>query len=362
MFSIVKISEEFVLSILICFYVAFFSVVSFLKFDSFSYRDYDLAFFDQIVWNILHGSLFSSILGIVFLGNHVQLIWFLVAPLYWVFSHPMTLLFLQSFALGLAACPLYFLAKKTLGPRWGVLIGAIYLTYPAVAYLNLFEFHPAAFLPLFLFSTIYYFHTQRYWSFLLFLLLAVSCQENIALAALGMGFYAFCRRRSFRWVVLPIVFAVVYLWFCLRVVIPNFNEDTSQFLALYKHLGNTPSEVILNFFKQPVSVFRFMLSEPRLFYLISLFGPLAFIPLLSPLPLLAALPLFAQHLLSSRASQFMIQYHYTAELIPFIFVSFVFGIKTMLKVKLLYRYRGVLVTAILVCFLAFSYFLGPLFT
>lgn len=51
------------LFISIGFYVIFFSVIFYLKFDSFSYGDYDLAYFDQIIRNFLQGSVFSSILG-----------------------------------------------------------------------------------------------------------------------------------------------------------------------------------------------------------------------------------------------------------------------------------------------------------
>jgi uncharacterized membrane protein len=353
--------HELLLFISIGFYVIFFSVISYLKFVSFSYGDYDLAYFDQIVWNILHGSVFSSILGIVFLGNHVQLIWFILAPLYWLFPHPLTLLFLQSFFLGAAAYPLYLLAKRFLGSKWGVVTALFYLLYPAVAFLNLFEFHPSAFLPLLLFSVLYFFHAKRFLPFLVFLFLAVSCQENIALAALAMGFYALFFRYSRRWVITPMLFGGIYLLFCLKLIIPSLNNDTSQFFSLYHHLGGSIPEILVNFFKHPVAVARFLISPPRLRFLADLFGPLSFVPLLGPLPLLSALPLFAQHLLSARTSQVMIQTHYTAELIPFIFLGFIFGIKNLLRLVFVQKYQRLFILILSVFFGAFSYFRGPYF-
>lgn len=351
----------FILWMLIGLYVVLFCAISFLKFRSFAYGDYDLAYFDQIVWNILHGSLFSSILGIVFLGNHVQLIWFLIAPFYMVCPHPLTLLFLQSLVLGLAACPLYLLAKSVLGPRWGLLVSGIYLTYPAIGYLNLFELHPTALAPLFLLSMFYFFYKERFGLFMLFLLLAVSCQENISLVAFAMGFYGWCKRRSRRWVIVPFVVIGPYLWLCLKVIIPYFNNNTSQFIFLYSYLGNSPSEMLANMLKHPLQTIHIMFTPVKRAFLIHLFGSLSFVPLLSPLLLLVVSPLFAQHLLSSRTSQVMIQYHYTAEIIPFIFIAFVFGIKNLLRLKWFDRRRSYLGIALLLVSLVFTLRLGPYF-
>jgi uncharacterized membrane protein len=350
-----------ILWMLIGLYVALFCAVSFLKFRSFAYDDYDLAYFDQIVWNILHGSLFSSILGIVFLGNHVQLIWFLIAPFYMICPHPLALLFLQSLALGLAAYPLYLLTKNVLGPRWGLLVSGIYLTYPAIGYLNLFELHPTALAPLFLLSMFYFFYKERFGLFMLFLLLAVSCQENISLAAFAMGFYGWCKRRSRRWVIVPFVVIGPYLWLCLKVIIPYFNNNTSQFIFFYSYFGNSLSQMVANVLKHPLQTIHIMFAPLKRVFLIQLFGPLSFVPLLSPLLLLVVSPLFAQHLLSSRTTQVMIQYHYTAEIIPFIFVAFVFGIKNLLRLKWFVHRRSYLGISLLLVSLMFTCCLGPYF-
>src|SRR5208283_2855085 len=96
-------------------YVLLYSFSCCLKYYGFVYDDFDLAIHDQIVWNILHGRIFISILGIDFLGNHVHLISFLVAPFYWFVPHPLFLLFLQTVFLAAGAFPLYGLARVYLG-------------------------------------------------------------------------------------------------------------------------------------------------------------------------------------------------------------------------------------------------------
>lgn len=60
---------------LIALYVLFFSINSFLRYYSFDYDNMDLAAYNQIIWNIVHGSLESSILGINFLGHHAHFIY-----------------------------------------------------------------------------------------------------------------------------------------------------------------------------------------------------------------------------------------------------------------------------------------------
>ncbi len=70
-----------IIYLLIFVYVLFFSYICYLKFNSYNYTDFDLAVHSQVLWNILHGSIYSSILGIDFLGNHMHLILFLIAPI-----------------------------------------------------------------------------------------------------------------------------------------------------------------------------------------------------------------------------------------------------------------------------------------
>ncbi len=351
----------FILWFFIGIYTLFFSCISFLKYNSFGYFDYDLAYFDQIVWNILHGSIYNSILGMVFLGVHVQLIWFLLAPIYFIFPHPYTLLFLQSFALGFTAYPVYLLARKNLGYRWGLVISFMYLIYPAVNYLNLFELHATAFLPLFLLSMFYFFSEKRFGLFILFLFLAISCQENIFLAGLGMGVYALCLRRNIKWVVVPILLSCLYFIVCLKVIMPYFNNDTVQFKYLYSYLGDSPSKIFNNILKHPLGILAIMFIPLKLFYLLDLFGPLSFISFLSPVFLLTVSPLFLQHLLSRRLTQVSIQYHYIAELIPFIFIAFILGVKRLISLRFFAKVnrRTILAKFLILVSLIFAYVVGP---
>jgi uncharacterized membrane protein len=88
--------------------------------------------------------------------------------------------------------------------------------------------------------------------------------------------------------------------------------------------------------KNPIRLLQHVLSDPSIHYLRQLFGPLAFLPLLSPHLLAIAAPEFGINLLSESGNMRNIYFHYTAVLTPFIFISTLFGfqlIRDVLKKK-----------------------------
>src|SRR5262245_45997653 len=93
-------------------YAAVFAWCVVTKFRHYLYSDIDAAMFVQAVDGLLHGRFFSSIRGMNWLGDHSSLILFLVAPLYALFRHPVTLPVLQGVVLALGALPVHALARR----------------------------------------------------------------------------------------------------------------------------------------------------------------------------------------------------------------------------------------------------------
>ena len=326
----IKSINIMLLWVFISLYIFYFGLISIIKFNSFAFYDFDLAVHDLSVWNILHGSIFNSILNIPFLGNHMNLILFLVAPLYLIFNHPLTLLFLQTLSLALTALPLYLLSKKILNENWALLIAILYLLYPALSYTNLYEFHPTVFATFFLTAAFYCYEAKSFNKFMVFSVLACLCQENIPLAIIMFGILALINRREKKWVIAPLLFGVIYLLIILLIQ-AYFNNNTVQFFHIYMHLGDTPLGIITNFIKQPMILLQALARKQVLIYILQVFLPLAFLPFLSPLKLIPALPFFLQHTLSNRLSDLTIYYHYTAEIIPFLFVGLIYSVSSLLK-------------------------------
>src|SRR6185503_19740316 len=97
----VSAPHRLALAVLIAAYAVTFSILCWIRWRHYLYTDFDLAIFAQAVDGILRGTLYSSILGMPWLGDHSSLILFVLAPIYAVVRHPMTLLAVQSAALAL---------------------------------------------------------------------------------------------------------------------------------------------------------------------------------------------------------------------------------------------------------------------
>ncbi len=345
-----------VLSLSAAVYVLLFFSVCCLKYYGFVYDDFDLAIHDQIIWNILNARIFNSILGIDFLGNHVHFISFLVAPLYRFIPHPLFLLFLQTVFLAAGVYPLYALARLYLNYRLSLVICIIYLVYPGLGYTNLFEFHPTCFATFFLLCAGYYFYKENFFLFNVFTVLSLLCQENISLIFVMWGIYAFVLRRKLKWVLWPTCLGLLYFLLCVYIILPNFNKNTFNFFQIYGPLGSSLGKVVQTCVLHPVFVLSLLFQPYKIYYLLQLFVSVAFIPLFSPLALLPALLVFIQHLLSFRPKEVSLYYHYTAELIPFVFVAFVFGVKRITASASKSKYLGGI---LLLNALVLNFVLGP---
>lgn len=314
-------------------YVTLVSVISNIRFTHYGFTDFDLAIHAQSTWNITRGSLQSSILGIPFLGNHMVLILFLIAPLYALIPSPLLLLHLQTLVLALGSLGIFMLARRELSGKWAACLAIAYLAYPPLIYMNLYEFHPVAMASSFLVFMIYYYKAERFTWFTVFMILTLLCQENLALIIAGFGIYALLDRRRNRWAWTPMLFGTCYLIISTMVIMPRLNNNTVQFWQIYAHLGDSPAHIACNILLHPWKTLAVMTTPDKLSFLSALLGPLGFLSLLDPLTLIPVLPVIIQRLLSDRFTETKIIFHYQAEFIPFIFASAILGIKRVLSWK-----------------------------
>ena len=359
-----KFCERFadkIIWVFISLYAIIFSYLSFLKYYSFGYYDWDFASDISVLWNSIHGKIFYyPFLEQSIFGAHIYLIILLLIPVYMIFQHPLAILFLQSLFLGLAAYPLYLLAKSKLNRVFALMISLVYLLYPPVGFMNLFESHFEIYVIFFLFFALYYFEKEKFSKFLIFILLALSCKENVSFVVFMFGIYAFIRKRSKRWILTPLILGVVWFFTAVKIIIPYFAKDAKlynegfMFTAYYRHLGDNIFDMAKTIIMHPVLTIRYAFTAEKLFYIYDLFSPAGFIGFLSPAVLLIAFPVFLQNLLSSVATHTKIYYHYTALIIPFIFVSVVFAFKRLLNYNRVYKYRILLLFVFVVICASFS--------
>jgi uncharacterized membrane protein len=312
-------------------YVAVLGWANQVQYAACLYGDFDLAVHAQSLHSILHGSLHSSVLGIPFLGNHFVPVLYLLAPLAAVVEPALVLTWAQTLVLALGAVPLYLLARRHLPAALSVGFTLAYLAYPPLIHMNLYEFHPIAFVSALVLGMFYAFDARRFALFTVLSVLALMCQENVSFVVAGFGVYAFLRGRRDRWCWAPLACGAAWFVVVVLGVLPRLNTDTVQFYRhLYGHLGETPVEIATGVLRRPLTALRVMTGPEKRAFLVALLGPLGGLSLLDPVAFVPDLLVLAQRLLSRRASEATILYHYQAEFIPCVFAGAVFGCRRLL--------------------------------
>jgi uncharacterized membrane protein len=311
-------------------YTAAFIYFTLQRHWHFNSAGYDLGIQDQVIWNTIQGRWFESSIEVNnYLGDHFQPLVVLLAPIYWVWSSPQVLLVLQTIVLSLGAIPTYRLAKRRLqSPFFGLAFALCYLLYPSIGYINRFDFHwEVTVIPLLLAAIVS--ADEDRWSFMsLFLFLAMLGKEEIGLTIAAFGLWIWWKKRTrigLVWTFIGTLFSLAALF----LIIPAFRQAPSDTLARYAWLGSTPIVMVQTLFSQPRMIILHLANRDNLSFLVSLFGPVLFLPFFSSLSLVL-IPGLAYNLLSASSAQHSVYYQYVAPMIPFVIASAIYGLENLL--------------------------------
>jgi uncharacterized membrane protein len=315
-------------------YVVLFSVLSLARYDTFHASTFDLGIMAQVVWNTAHGRWFeisidratnAELIG-SYLGNHVRPVLLLLAPLYRLWPDPRLLLILQSVALGVAALPLYRVARRQADdPRAALLVACCYLAYPALGFLNLADFHPIAFSIPLLFLAYWALQEGRMALFWVAVVLALATKEEMVVPIGAWGLVNLLQRERRRVGVGLVVLAGLWAVLCFGLVIPSFNEGQPyRFWQLWSQLPDFSAWSSQGGTAQPIGGASF---ETVALFLLHLFLPLGFLVFLGPAAFAVALPSLIYLLLGKRPAFHSVGYPYPAVLIPWFFLAMAEGLR-----------------------------------
>ncbi len=290
---------------------------------------YDLAIQAQVLWNSAQGRWFASSLEVyTYLGDHIQPLQLLFVPLIALGGDVPALLAAQALSLCLGAWPLFHLAQRRLGgPGWAWLLAAAYLAYPALGFINRFDFHPEVVVMPLLLAALERLEAGRLRAASVWAGLALLGKEEIGLtvAALGVGLLWQPGRR--RWGLVWLAAGLVWSYLALFILIPHFRDAPSDTLARYAWLGATPGEMVMTLLTRPGPVVATLAGDPlRRAYLFKLLLPLGGLALGAPRLLWGALPALAYNLLADSPSQHSIYFQYNAPLIPVLWAATAVGL------------------------------------
>jgi uncharacterized membrane protein len=330
-----------------------YAVVSVRRHLTLQSTGYDLGIFEQAVRSYASGNLpRSEIKGPDFpiLGDHFSPVLALIAPIYKVFPGATTLLVVQAALLAVAVVPVATTAQRLLGRTAAVVIALGCGLSWGIAATVAFDFHEVAFaVPLLAFSACALVE-RRAGAAVLWALPLVVVKEDLGLTVAMVGVLVawWLKERLLGLVTAAVGVSATAL--AVLVVLPANNPDGS-FGYWDKLKGNggagssSPADLA-----ERVS-FGMVNPEPKAILLVMLLAPTAFVALRSPV-LLLALPTMAWRLLSQQWEYWALDFHYSAVLMPIVFVAFIDGLRRLPGPGA----RGLRREALLVCALVTAIF------
>ena len=158
-------------------------ICSSLKHILFQSTAWDLAIFDQAVYLISQEKTpISSFLNIHILGDHAAFIFYPLSLFYKIYPSVYWLLLIQAFSLSFAALPVYYLSQyNSLNQLKSLTLSLVYLLYPLIFNINLFDFHPDVIAV----SSILWAILAAFWNnlglFVLAIIITLSCKSVLSL-------------------------------------------------------------------------------------------------------------------------------------------------------------------------------------
>lgn len=335
LFKITKHKYLLILSFLTTLYIVYFSYLSIQKHLNFFTGRFDLGNMDQTVWNTLQGRIFTITNPdgtniISRLAIHSDFILILLSPFYLVWSDARMLLLIQSIIIGIGSIFVYKISQNILkDDKISLLFGLSYLLNPFIHKQNLYDFHGVSLATTFLLATYYYLIKKKYVLFAFFLLLSVLTKENIYLIAAIFGFYFMLNKKKIGMVISIVSIVIFYL--IINTFIPLARGGNHFALSYFQDFGDSPKSIITNILLKPQNTIPSVFNIENLLYLKDLFLPVGFLSLFSPFYMVFALPDFAINILSSNKNLKSYNFHYAASIIPFVYISAIYGVSKLLN-------------------------------
>jgi len=343
-------------------YILFFSAYASQKHLALRTYRADLSYFDQPMWNTLHGHFMERTLQdrqVPRMTDHFEPILAPLSALYLVWDDVRVLFILQAMALALGALPVYWIARAALSKAWGpdypysppaewlaLVFALVYLLFPAQQAANLADFHADPLLVTPLLFAFWYASQRRFGWMWVWAVVALAVKENLPTVTFLLGLFlvlsddelrsALRRRRGNEhgqpqpplrrpWIHGVLLMGVSLAWLYVamfQIVGPAARQfyGTAGPVYLSSRFGEPGGAIGL--LRDAVS----RVSEaPRLVYLAGLLASVGWLALLAPEYLLLGLPVLVANMISTYPGQYSGEQHYSAPLVPAFIIAAIYG-------------------------------------
>jgi uncharacterized membrane protein len=316
------------LGVTLAVFVVAFVGATWTAHDRFGTYGFDLGIYDQATWLLSRGRApFVTVRGLDLLGQHAAYVMVLVAPLYRLWADPRLLLLIQVLFLALPAVVVYRLGARHLGhPAAGLAVAVAYLAYPGVQWAISWQFHPEAIAAGLLALAALAADSGRHRAMAVWLALAACCGEEVGLVVAGFGLLLVAGgRKAVGWRTAGAGLA----WFLVATYVLeplHAGRATRLFETDYGIVGTGPLALVGALPAMAGHALQTGLANDGLFYLLLVFLPLAFLPLLSPRWLLPVAPPLLLNLAAVQPEHHQLRFHYLATAAPLLAAGAVAGL------------------------------------
>ena len=279
-----------------------YSAFSLILNYTFQTSSYDLVIFDEAVRSYARFQPGISVIkglhnnfgpNFSVLGDHWSPILAALAPLYWIYNSPETLLVAQAVLFALALPSLWLFTRRAFGGGRKAIVAAYLvavaygLSWP-IASAAAFDFHEVAFAPVLTAVALERLQAGRLRTALVALAVLLLVKEDMGLFVAGIGVYLAVIRtqmvaRQRLVAVILILVGVTDTWVATYLLIPAFGGRSDYYWA-YGVLGHNVPQVVEHIIEHPLGALRLLITpRVKLDTMLWLLAPFCFLPLLSPL-------------------------------------------------------------------------------
>lgn len=272
------------------FFASFCAYYTIMQHHRFGTNGFDLGLFDNLMFNLQHGTWFHATVDRGNLGgNHLQFhanfLAYLFVPFYALHPSSEALLVIQAVVVGAAGIPYYLLAKRKSDSVWiGLLFAALFLGHEGTQGPVFYDFHFLTLGPFFVGWTLYLFETDKRWQLVVCWVLTLLLREDQgAIVGAAALVYLFAGKRPL-WALIGGFVGVAWLGLMRFYVMPMNGPGHmfQQHIGIFQGMVAPGSEgfggVIKTLFTNPAFSLTNLLEMRKAEYLLALGAPFLFLP------------------------------------------------------------------------------------
>nr|WP_191910019.1 DUF2079 domain-containing protein [Microbispora cellulosiformans] len=311
-----------------------------MKFFTYRTGIYDLVIFDQAIRGYSRFTVPGSYVkdqwnqlgeAVSILGDHFSPILATLAPLYWIYDGPQTLIVAQAVLFAAAAPFLWVFTYRKFGRGCAYFVSMAYLLSWPIAEAVAFHFHEYAFMPVLTAVLFERMQAAKPWHVVVVTLLILLVKEDIGFFVMGLGL-ALLWKREWRWMGVSFIgLGPVAVWATSQVLIPAFGGASDRYWY-YSELGGSPKAAVIHMLTDPMNALELLFTpSAKVATLVLLLAPLLFLSLASPYFFAPMMLLLERMLASDQPGWWDTHYHYNSAIIVALLCAAVDGAERLIR-------------------------------